>query len=147
MRPVTTLAGLRNRVSPADYDQLHHFVAVGAWDEALLEPELLARADRLVGEPDAILMIDDAALPKKGTHSVGVGPQYTGSSAFAGSRRGKEKPADHCHSPACRPSGAGCWIIWHTPCTCDVHSAELASLLVHERSAQAVLEGPHYRER
>ena len=24
------------RVAPADYDQLHHFVAVGPWDEAPL---------------------------------------------------------------------------------------------------------------
>jgi SRSO17 transposase len=66
------------RVAPADYDQLHHFVAVGPWDEAPLEAELLAQANRLVGGPDAILVIDDTALPKKGTHSVGVGPQYAG---------------------------------------------------------------------
>jgi SRSO17 transposase len=34
--------------------------------------------DRLVGGPDAILVIDDTALPKKGTRSVGVAPQYAG---------------------------------------------------------------------
>ena len=66
------------RVAPADYDQLHHFVAVGPWDEAPLEAELLAQANRLVGGPDAILVIDDTALPKKGTHSVGVASQYAG---------------------------------------------------------------------
>jgi SRSO17 transposase len=65
-------------LAPADYDQLHHFVAVGPWDEAPLEAELLAQANRLVGGPDAILVIDDTALPKKGTHSVGVAPQYAG---------------------------------------------------------------------
>jgi SRSO17 transposase len=73
-----SLQPIAARLAPADYDQLHHFVAVGPWDEAPLEAELLAQANRLVGGPDAILVIDDTALPKKGTHSVGVGPQYAG---------------------------------------------------------------------
>ena len=73
-----SLQPIAARVAPADYDQLHHFVAVGPWDEAPLEAELLARANRLVGGPDAILVIDDTALPKKGTHSVGVASQYAG---------------------------------------------------------------------
>lgn len=73
-----SLQPIATRVAPADYDQLHHFVAVGPWDEAPLEDELLAHANRLVGGPDAILVIDDTALPKKGTHSVGVASQYAG---------------------------------------------------------------------
>jgi len=58
------------------YDRLHHFVGAGLWDEAPLEREVLIHADRLVGGPDAVLVIDDTALPKKGKHSVGVAPQY-----------------------------------------------------------------------
>jgi SRSO17 transposase len=73
-----SLQPIAARVAPADYDQLHHFVAVGPWDEAPLEAELLAQANRLVGGPDAILVIDDTALPKKGTRSVGVASQYAG---------------------------------------------------------------------
>jgi SRSO17 transposase len=73
-----SLQPMAARVAPVDYDQLHHFVAVGPWDEAPLEAELLAQANRLVGGPDAILVIDDTALLKKGTHSVGVAPQYAG---------------------------------------------------------------------
>ena len=69
-----SLQPMAARVAPADYDQLHHFVAVGPWDEAPLEAELLAQANRLVGGPKAILVIDDTALPQKGPHSVGVGP-------------------------------------------------------------------------
>ena len=64
------------RAVAADYDQLHHFVAAGMWEEAPLEREVLVQADRLVGGVDAVLVIDDTALPKKGKHSVGVAPQY-----------------------------------------------------------------------
>jgi SRSO17 transposase len=55
---------------------LHHFVAAGVWDAAPLETELLVQADRLVGGGDAVLVIDDTAVPKKGRHSVGVAAQY-----------------------------------------------------------------------
>ena len=67
---------MASRTSAADYDQLHHFVGAGIWDEAPLEAELLVQADRQVGGADAVLVIDDTALPKKGKHSVGVAPQY-----------------------------------------------------------------------
>ena len=55
---------------------LHHFIAAGVWDATPVETELLVQADRLVGGSDAVLVIDDTAIPKKGTHSVGVAPQY-----------------------------------------------------------------------
>jgi SRSO17 transposase len=64
------------RAVETGYDRLHHFVGAGLWDEAPLEREVLIQADRLVGGPDAVLVIDDTALPKKGKHSVGVAPQY-----------------------------------------------------------------------
>ena len=67
------------RLSPGDYDQLHHFIADGVWDAAPLESELLVQADRLVGGEDAVLVIDDTALPKKGDRSVGVAAQYASS--------------------------------------------------------------------
>ena len=56
----------------ANYDQLHHFIADGVWDAAPLESELFNQADRLVGGKDAVLVIDDTAMPKKGERSVGV---------------------------------------------------------------------------
>jgi SRSO17 transposase len=67
---------MAERLAPGDYDQLHHFVSAGVWNAAPLETELLIQADRLVGGSDAILVIDDTAMPKKGQHSVGVAPQY-----------------------------------------------------------------------
>ena len=67
---------MAERLAPGDYDQLHHFVAAGVWDAAPLETELLIQADQLVGGSDAVLVIDDTAVPKKGTHSVGFAWQY-----------------------------------------------------------------------
>src|SRR5215207_5125701 len=67
---------MAERLALGEYDQLHHFIAAGVWDAAPLETELLIQADRLVGGGDAVLVIDDTALPKKGDHSVGVAAQY-----------------------------------------------------------------------
>jgi SRSO17 transposase len=67
---------MAERVARGDYDRLHHFIAAGVWDAGPLETELLVEADRLVGGSDAVLVVDDTAIPKKGTHSVGVAAQY-----------------------------------------------------------------------
>jgi SRSO17 transposase len=67
---------MAERVGLGAYDQLHHFVSAGVWDVAPVETELLVQADKLVGGRDAVLVIDDTAVLKKGTHSVGVAPQY-----------------------------------------------------------------------
>src|ERR1700720_3959928 len=67
---------MAQRIALGYYDQLHHFIAGGVWDSEPVETELLVQADKLVGGGDAVLVIDDTAIPKKGTHSVGVAPQY-----------------------------------------------------------------------
>jgi hypothetical protein len=67
---------MASRWAPGDYDQLHHFISSGVWNEALLEEELAIQADKLIGGASAVLVVDDTALPKKGSHSVGVAPQY-----------------------------------------------------------------------
>jgi SRSO17 transposase len=66
------------RVAPADTQQLHHFVSTSPWPTAPLEEELVRVADRLVGGPDAVLVVDDTALVKQGRRSVGVKRQYCG---------------------------------------------------------------------
>lgn len=53
-------------------DQLQHSIASPAWDDGPLWTALAGEADRLVGGPDAFLVIDDTALPKKGTVSAGL---------------------------------------------------------------------------
>src|SRR5690349_10837266 len=60
------------------HDQLQHFIASPAWDGGPLWRVLAEQADRLVGGPEAALVIDDTALPKKGRLSVGVARQYCG---------------------------------------------------------------------
>src|SRR3712207_648856 len=66
------------RVAPGDLQQLHHFVSASPWATAPLEDELVEAADRLVGGPDAVLVVDDTALVKQGRRSVGVKRQYCG---------------------------------------------------------------------
>ena len=67
---------MAEQLALGECDQLHHFIAAGVWDATPVETELLVQAGRLVGGNDAVLVIDDTAIPKKGTHSVGVAPQY-----------------------------------------------------------------------
>jgi len=67
---------MAKRLALGECDQLHHFIAAGVWDASPVETELLVQADRLVGGRDAVLVIDDTAITKKGTHSVGVAAQY-----------------------------------------------------------------------
>jgi hypothetical protein len=64
--PYTSLAGSYFNRTPR----------AGVWDAAPAESELLIQADRLIGGRDAVLVIDDTAIPKKGKYSVGVAPQY-----------------------------------------------------------------------
>lgn len=71
-----SIAPMAERLGMTSHDALHHFVSVAAWDETALEKELARQADRLVGGADAYLIVDDTALPKKGSCSVGVAPQY-----------------------------------------------------------------------
>ena len=66
------------RVAPGEVQQLHHFVSASPWATEPLEAELARAADRLVGGPGAVLVVDDTALVKQGGHSVGVQRQYCG---------------------------------------------------------------------
>ena len=59
-------------VEEVSYDRLYHFIAAGIWDEAPLQQALMGKADRLVGGADAILVVYDTALPKKGNRLVGL---------------------------------------------------------------------------
>jgi SRSO17 transposase len=73
-----SLQPMAARLGLSGHDQLQHFVASPAWDDAPLWRVLARAADRLVGGPEAVLVVDDTALPEKGTLSVGVARQYCG---------------------------------------------------------------------
>jgi SRSO17 transposase len=66
------------RVAPGDQEQIHHFVATSTWDTAPVEEVLCSKLDSLLGGASSFLIVDDTALPKKGTESVGVAHQYCG---------------------------------------------------------------------
>lgn len=69
---------MAERVCPGQTQQLHHFVSTSPWSTAPLEHVLRRTADALVGGKDAVLIVDDTALPKQGKHSVGVKRQHCG---------------------------------------------------------------------
>jgi SRSO17 transposase len=69
---------MAERLGLPGHDQLHHFIASPAWDDAPLWRVLAEQADRQVGGDDAVLVVDDSGNPKKGTASVGVAAQYCG---------------------------------------------------------------------
>jgi SRSO17 transposase len=69
---------MAERVCPGQTQQLHHFVSTSPWSTAPLEQVLRKKADALVGGKDAVLIVDDTALPKQGKHSVGVKRQHCG---------------------------------------------------------------------
>lgn len=69
---------MAERVCPGQTQQLHHFVSTSPWPTAPIEQVLRKTADALVGGKDAVLIVDDTALPKQGKHSVGVKRQHCG---------------------------------------------------------------------
>src|SRR5690349_1009416 len=73
-----SLQPLAARLGLGGHDQLQHFIASPAWDDEPLRRVLAGKADALVGGPEAVLVVDDTALPKKGKLSVGVARQYCG---------------------------------------------------------------------
>ena len=62
-KSVEPMAG---RVAPGDVQQPHHFVAASPWATGPLEAELVRRADRLVGGPEAVPVIDDTGAGQAG---------------------------------------------------------------------------------
>ena len=69
--------------SPQDYEQgLQQFLSQSPWDERPVRDQLAQHLCRALGG-EGLLILDDTGFPKQGTHSVGVGRQYSGTLAFA----------------------------------------------------------------
>ena len=70
-------ASMATRVSDGNVQAMQQFIGQSPWQWEPLRKEL---AHRLVGalQPVAAWIVDDTGFPKKGTHSVGVARQYSG---------------------------------------------------------------------
>jgi SRSO17 transposase len=70
-----TIAEHRGDVTP---DGLQHLLARAKWDAEEVRDDLRDYVIDAFGDPGAILVVDETGDVKKGTHSVGVQRQYTG---------------------------------------------------------------------
>ena len=70
--------GVARAVPGANVQAMQQFLADSTWDRAPLIEQLQVMAQEGLGEPDGILVCDDTGFPKKGTESVGVARQYSG---------------------------------------------------------------------
>jgi SRSO17 transposase len=61
-----------------DRQTIQRFLGEVPWDHGPLIDELSRQVARTIGRPDAVLVFDPSAFPKKGTASVGVQRQWCG---------------------------------------------------------------------
>jgi len=57
---------------------LQNFIGISPWEHRPLLDELACQVGRELGKPNAVLVFDPSAFPKKGKHSVGVARQWCG---------------------------------------------------------------------
>ena len=57
---------------------MQHLLGRAIWDAEAVRDELRAYVMEHLGDPEAVLVIDETGFLKKGTHSVGVARQYSG---------------------------------------------------------------------
>jgi SRSO17 transposase len=70
-----TIAEHRGQPTP---DALQHLLGRARWDAEAVRDDLRGYVVDHFADPDAILVVDETGDVKKGTHSVGVQRQYTG---------------------------------------------------------------------
>ncbi|MGE5288310.1 MAG: IS701 family transposase [Micromonosporaceae bacterium] len=70
-----TIAEHRGAATP---DGLQHLLARASWDADAVRDDLRDYVVDAFGDPEAILVVDETGDVKKGTHSVGVQRQYSG---------------------------------------------------------------------
>lgn len=69
--PIANRAGVEHK-------NLQFFVGSGRWDDDAVLIELRRHVRRVLGDRDAVLVLDPSAFPKKGTESCGVARQWCG---------------------------------------------------------------------
>lgn len=69
---------LAEELGEATPTNLQHFIARSRWDAGEVRDDLRAYVAGHLGEDDGVLIVDETGFLKKGTESVGVGRQYSG---------------------------------------------------------------------
>src|SRR5690242_2876319 len=85
---------MAERLGLASHDPLHHFISSPAWDDAPLWRLLAEQVDHQVGGEDAVLVVDDVGVAKKGELSVGVTRQYRSEERRVG-KEGRSRGGHH----------------------------------------------------
>jgi SRSO17 transposase len=76
--PHKTCDTIADVIAETSVERLQHLLTDAAWDPLKLDEARVKRLLSLHPVTDGILVFDDTGLPKKGTTSVGVAPQYSG---------------------------------------------------------------------
>jgi SRSO17 transposase len=69
---------LAERIGDANPYGVQHLLGRADWDADAVRDDLRAYAVEALGDPKAVLILDETGFLKKGTHSAGVARQYTG---------------------------------------------------------------------
>jgi SRSO17 transposase len=70
--------GLADHLGYRSPDALQHLMSRASWDADVLRDQVRSRVVEGLGDPGAVLVIDDTQVQKWGDKSVGVAPQYCG---------------------------------------------------------------------
>lgn len=76
--PHKTCETIADVVAATSSERLQHLLTDAAWDALKLDEARVKRLLELHPVRDGILIFDDTGLPKQGSSSVGVAPQYSG---------------------------------------------------------------------
>ncbi len=76
--PHKTCDTIADAIAGTSIERLQHLLTDAAWDPLALDEARVKRLLALHPVTDGILVFDDTGLPKKGSASVGVAPQYSG---------------------------------------------------------------------
>ncbi len=69
---------LAEQAGEATPDGMQHLLARADWDADTVRDDLRAYVSEYLGDPEAVLVVDETGFLKKGTKSVGVQRQYSG---------------------------------------------------------------------
>jgi SRSO17 transposase len=76
--PHKTCDTIADVIAGTSVERLQHLLTDAAWDQLALDEARVKRLLALHPVTDGILVFDDTGLPKQGSASVGVAPQYSG---------------------------------------------------------------------